>query len=119
MTPPGLINHRDRERALGSLPALDQGEYLAVEDGPDVVLIALNGTVLSIGRAIGADLTLDDATVSRRHVRIIRDARGTRIVDDRSLNGTFVNDERVDSAPLRDGDVITLGRARLVYVRRA
>ena len=63
-------------------------------------------------------MTLDDTTVSRRHAVIVRDRDGTRILDDRSLNGVVVRGARVSDAELRDGDVIELGRVRLHYLRR-
>ena len=119
MASTGIINQRDRDHALGTHPALDDGEYLAVEDGSQVVLLPLPAGVLHIGRSVNAGLTLDDATVSRRHALIVRDDAGTRILDDRSLNGVRVAGRRTSAAPLRDGDVIELGRVRLHYLRRA
>jgi pSer/pThr/pTyr-binding forkhead associated (FHA) protein len=115
----GILNHRERSHAFGAHPALDPGEYLAVEDGSQVVLLPLPAGVLHIGRSLGAGLTLDDATVSRRHALIVRDEEGTRVLDDRSLNGVVVSGLRVSAATLRDGDVIQLGRVRLHYLRRA
>jgi hypothetical protein len=119
MTSTGLVNQRDRGRAQRSVPALRQGEYLAIEDGEDIVILPLTTLVLRIGRSLAAGLTLDDATVSRRHAVLLRDDTGSRVLDDRSLNGTWVNDERVTEAMLCDGDVIELGRVRLHYLRRA
>ena len=118
MSSTGILNQRDRGHAFGTLPALDLGEYLAVEDGSEVVLITLPAGALHIGRSPSAGLTLDDATVSRRHALIVHDDDGTRILDDRSLNGVVIGDRRVSAAPLRDGDVIQLGRVRLHYLRR-
>lgn len=114
----GIINQRERRQAFGAHPALDPGEYLAVEDGSQVVLLPLHVGVLHIGRSAGMGLTLDDATVSRRHALIVRDEDGTSILDDRSLNGVAVSGVRVSRAYLRDGDVIELGRVRLHYLRR-
>ena len=114
----GIINQRDRRHAFATHPALDLGEYLAVEDGAQVVLLPIPAGVLHIGRAPAAGLTLDDATVSRRHALIVHDDEGTRILDDRSLNGVAVSGRRVSAATLRDGDVIELGRVRLHYLRR-
>jgi pSer/pThr/pTyr-binding forkhead associated (FHA) protein len=119
MSPTGIINQRERDHAFGAHPALDAGEYLAVEDGSQVILLPLPEGVLHIGRSTAAGLTLDDATVSRRHALIVRDEEGTRILDDRSLNGVAVSGVRVRGARLRDGDVIELGRVRLHYLRRA
>lgn len=119
MTSTGVVNQRDRDRAEVSVPALHQGEYLAIEDGEDIVILPLTAPVLRIGRSPAAGLTLDDATVSRRHAVMLRDDTGIRVLDDRSLNGIWVNEERVTEAVLRDGDVIELGRVRLHYLRRA
>jgi pSer/pThr/pTyr-binding forkhead associated (FHA) protein len=118
MASTGIINQRDRDHAHGTHPALDDGEYLAVEDGSQVVLLPLPAGVLHIGRSVKTGLTLDDATVSRRHALIVRDEAGTRILDDRSLNGVLVAGRRTSAATLRDGDVIELGRVRLHYLRR-
>jgi pSer/pThr/pTyr-binding forkhead associated (FHA) protein len=115
----GILNHRDRGHAVGTQPALELGEYLAVEDGSEVVLLTLPAGALRIGRSTSAGLSLDDATVSRRHALIVHDEHGTRILDDRSLNGVVVGGRRVSAATLRDGDVIELGRVRLHYLRRS
>jgi pSer/pThr/pTyr-binding forkhead associated (FHA) protein len=69
-----------------------------------------------VGRSLNADLRLDDTTVSRRHVLIGRRRDGVRLLDDRSLNGVFVNGERVDSTILTDGDEIVIGRYRLMFL---
>jgi pSer/pThr/pTyr-binding forkhead associated (FHA) protein len=58
---------------------------------------------------------LDDPTISRRHALIVRGPDGVRLLDDRSLNGVFVNDERVEWRTLADGDEIVVGRYRLHY----
>jgi len=65
---------------------------------------------------MSADVTIDDSTVSRRHALIVHRGQRTMILDDRSLNGVYVNGRRVSEAPLRDADVITLGRVVIVYV---
>ena len=66
-----------------------------------------------------ADICLDDATVSRRHALIVRTPEDElRALDDRSLNGLFVNGEQVEWAPLSDGDELEIGRYRL-YVLEA
>jgi len=70
-----------------------------------------------IGRSITADIRLDDPTVSRRHALIVKTDEGdVRVLDDRSLNGLFVNGERVEWSPLRDGDELEIGRYRLHLV---
>ena len=68
-----------------------------------------------IGRSLSADIRFDDATVSRRHALVVNQADGVRVLDDRSLNGVYVNGERVDWAPLTDGDEIAIGRHTIHY----
>jgi predicted RNA-binding Zn-ribbon protein involved in translation (DUF1610 family) len=70
-----------------------------------------------IGRSGSADLRLDDPTVSRRHALVVLTDESTmRALDDRSLNGLFVNGERVEWAPLADGDELEIGRYRIYVV---
>jgi pSer/pThr/pTyr-binding forkhead associated (FHA) protein len=59
---------------------------------------------------------LEDQSVSRRHAIITRRLNTTRILDDRSSNGTYVNGRRISEEQLRDGDVIVLGRVILGYL---
>ena len=69
-----------------------------------------------IGRSLAADVRFDDATVSRRHALVVSQDEGVRVLDDRSLNGVFVNGERVEWSALTDGDEITIGRHAIFYV---
>ncbi len=61
-------------------------------------------------------MRFDDPTVSRRHALIVRQPDGVRLLDDRSLNGVFVNGTRVDGRTLSDGDEIIVGRYRLMFL---
>ena len=61
-------------------------------------------------------MRFDDPTVSRRHALIVRQPDGVRVLDDRSLNGVFVNGERVEWRELKDGDDIVVGRYRLTFL---
>jgi pSer/pThr/pTyr-binding forkhead associated (FHA) protein len=90
---------------------------VAIEDGDLTRLVALHASVTHLGRGFSADLRLEDQSVSRRHAVIVdgADGEGARILDDRSANGTFVNERRITEAVLRDRDVIRLGRVTLVY----
>lgn len=72
-----------------------------------------------IGRSLAADVRFDDPTVSRRHALLIRQADGVRVVDDRSLNGVFVNGSRVEWHALADGDDVVVGRYRLRWLEGA
>ena len=96
--------------------ALDRaGDYLAFEDGT-LRVVALPEGWTRIGRSLSADIRFDDPTVSRRHAMVHRDAATVRILDDRSLNGVFVNGERVEMRELGDGDELTVGRFRLYFL---
>jgi pSer/pThr/pTyr-binding forkhead associated (FHA) protein len=92
------------------------GQYLAYEDQGNVCVVALDREWTRIGRSLAADIRFDDPTVSRRHALIVRQPDGVRVLDDRSLNGVFVNDERVEWRALRDGDEIVVGRYRLQFL---
>jgi pSer/pThr/pTyr-binding forkhead associated (FHA) protein len=92
------------------------GEYLAYEDGDRTVVVALTREWTRIGRSLAANVRFDDPTVSRRHALIVRTADGFRVLDDRSLNGVFVNGKRVEWSSLADCDEILVGRHRLHYL---
>ena len=79
----------------------------------------LNQEWTRIGRSLAADVRFDDATVSRRHALVVSQAEGVRVLDDRSLNGVYVNGERVEWAPLADGDEITIGRHAIFFLDTA
>ncbi len=92
------------------------GRYLAIrDDGTQVFSLSEGWT--RIGRSVTADIRLDDPTVSRRHALIVWEgSRPLRVLDDRSLNGVFVNGEAVDWGRLSDGDELTVGRYHLYLI---
>jgi pSer/pThr/pTyr-binding forkhead associated (FHA) protein len=92
------------------------GDYLCYEEGGELRTVALTREWTRVGRSLAADVRFDDPTVSRRHALIVRQPDGVRLLDDRSLNGVFVNGTRVDGRTLNDGDEIIVGRYRLVFV---
>ncbi|MSX01857.1 MAG: FHA domain-containing protein [Actinobacteria bacterium] len=92
------------------------GDYLVFTDGDQLRIVALAGDWTRIGRSTAADVRFDDSTVSRRHALITREPDGLKLLDDRSLNGVFVEGERVDRHPLNDGDSFVIGRYRLNFV---
>ena len=92
------------------------GEYLAYEEDGETVLAALTREWTRVGRSLAADVRFDDPTVSRRHALLVRQPDGVRVLDDRSLNGVFVNGERIEWRMLEDGDEIVVGRYRLRYL---
>lgn len=111
-----VLDHRSRSRALPRALA-PAGHYLEFQDADgDAFVIGLDRSVLHIGRAIAADLRLEDAHVSRRHAIVVRHGASARVLDDRSSTGTFVNGTRVVSQDLQEGDVIRLGPVAIRYV---
>jgi DNA-directed RNA polymerase subunit RPC12/RpoP len=95
------------------------GHYLAFRDGERVSVLPLLSEWTRIGRSLTADTRLDDPTVSRRHAMICRQEGRVRVLDDRSLNGTCVNGERVEWQDLTDGDELVVGRYRLYFLDTA
>ena len=89
---------------------------LIVKRGPNAgSKFWLDSDVTTVGRHPESDIFLDDITVSRRHAEIHRnDGFGLRDVG--SLNGTYVNRERVEDAGLRSGDEIQIGKFKLVFL---
>ncbi len=70
---------------------------------------------LTIGRATDNDIVIPDVLASRHHATLIPTPGGTEIADNRSINGTFVNGSRIDTALLNEGDVVTIGNVDLVF----
>jgi hypothetical protein len=92
------------------------GGLLIVVRGPIAgARLALSKDVTTAGRHPKSDLFLDDVTVSRRHAEIVRTDDGFRLHDVGSLNGTYLNRERVDDAALANGDEIQIGRYKLAF----
>jgi hypothetical protein len=78
--------------------------------------IALDSDEVTIGRHPESDIFLDDVTVSRRHAVVRRAGAGFHVSDAGSLNGTYVNQSRVETAALNDGDEVQVGKFKLVYL---
>ncbi len=115
-----FLDHRTRSRTV-SLGTAPPGRYLSIEHGDEVRLIPLDRPITRIGRGLSADVRIEDSHVSRRHAIIVVDANGgpdgTRVLDDRSHNGTFVNGRAVTiSSSLFDGDVVRLGSVAMRFV---
>jgi hypothetical protein len=103
------------ERYLEGLPP--GVGLLVVRHGPEAgSSYRLVDPVTAIGRHPDSDIFLDDITVSRRHVQLVRDDDGYLLRDVGSLNGTYVNRDRVDEARLHHGDELQIGRYRLSFV---
>jgi len=105
--------------------ATEQAEALIGIEGPALVVrkgpesgekFYLDGDRFTIGRDPGSDIFLNDVTVSRKHAEITLNTGEALVRDVGSLNGTYVNDVRVDAAPLTSGDVVRIGRFQMVFV---
>ena len=100
--------------AIEALPA--RSAILIVRSGPTAgARYLLDTDVTTVGRHPEADIFFDDVTVSRRHAEITRADGSFEIVDQRSLNGTYVNGERVDRARLANGSEVRIGKFRLNF----
>jgi hypothetical protein len=108
-----------REELLEALEQLpEKGPALIVRAGGGRTgeTFTPQGQRTTVGRSPDCGVFLDDVTVSRRHAVLVhRDGRW-HIEDQGSLNGTFVNRRRVDSASLEDGDEIQIGKYRLTFL---
>ena len=103
----------------GAVDALPPGSaLLVVKRGPNAgSRFLLDQDVTTAGRHPDSDIFLDDVTVSRRHVDFRREPGGGFSVHDvGSLNGTYVNRQRIDSAVLAGSDEVQIGKFRLVYL---
>jgi hypothetical protein len=96
-----------------------EGTALVVRSGGgragETFALSPSGRV-TVGRSPDCEIFLDDVTVSRRHAELLHDDGGWTIVDQGSLNGTFVNRRRVESAQLEDGDDVQIGKYRLTFL---
>jgi predicted nucleic acid-binding Zn-ribbon protein len=114
--PPAVDDERDRLIAEGRSRIDKPGEYLVYEADQEVRVAALTDEQTRIGRSLAANVRFDDPTVSRRHALIVHTLEGAQVLDDRSLNGVFVNGTRVTHRTLADGDEIVVGRYRLQFL---
>ncbi len=110
------------ERALSpvdaaAVDALPPGHaLLVVQRGPGAgSRFLLDADQVNAGRHPDSDIFLDDVTVSRRHAEFRRDGESFTVADAGSLNGTYVNRDRIDRVQLNDGDEVQIGKYRLVF----
>jgi len=114
----GAGTHDDMAVPFNAVPR--DGAVLIVRSGPQAgERFVLEPSVTHLGRHPDSEIMLDDITVSRRHVTIERTSQGYVVSDAGSLNGTYINQERVDRAVLRHGDELQIGKFRLVLFERA
>ena len=100
-----------------AVDALPEGHaLLVVQRGPSAgSRFLLDVDVVGAGRHPDSEIFLDDVTVSRRHAEFRRSGSGYSVSDVGSLNGTYVNRDRIDSVQLTDGDEVQIGKYRLVF----
>lgn len=97
------------------MPSSKERAYLIVLSGSGVGSMVKVTSGMTIGRGVQADFQTQDEGASRLHVRIVRDADGQLIAEDlESLNGTFVNGEKINRAILNDGDKISIGSTTIL-----
>jgi hypothetical protein len=109
------------EGAEGGGPdALAEGSTLMIRTGGGRAgeQFAVDRDRMTIGRAPQSDVFLDDITVSRDHALLERRDDGLHLTDRASLNGTYVNRQRVETVRLSDGDELQIGKYRLTYIER-
>ena len=100
--------------SFGALPP--GSALLLVMRGPNAgSRFRLDGDLTTAGRHPDSDIFLDDVTVSRRHAEVTKSAQGFLVRDVGSLNGTYVNRERIEETLLSDGDEVQIGKYRLVF----
>lgn len=103
------------EIALDDLPA--GVGMLVVTRGPNSgSRYALDDPLITAGRHPDSAIFLDDITVSRRHAEVRRTDDGYEVADVGSLNGTYLNRERVERATLTDGDELQIGTFKLLFL---
>jgi len=106
-----LLDHRTRHRAIGRRLA-PFGHYLAFEQDDEEWLVPLDSKVTHVGRA---DVRVEEQRVSRSHAILVRHGHHTRLLDNRSANGTFVNGRRIVASNIVDGDVLRIGPVVMTY----
>ncbi len=106
------------EAAVDALPR--GSALLIVQRGPSAgSRFLLDTAEVTAGRHPDSDIFLDDVTVSRRHAVFRRTTDGYLVADVGSLNGTYVNRDRIDEIVLSGGDEVQIGKYRLVYFESA
>jgi pSer/pThr/pTyr-binding forkhead associated (FHA) protein len=105
----------EAEVGIESLPV--GTALLVVKRGPNAgSRFLLDKDLTTAGRHPESDIFLDDVTVSRRHAEFSRTGESFIVRDVGSLNGTYLNRERIDSSTLSNGDEVQIGKFRLVYL---
>jgi len=101
--------------AVEGLPS--DSALMVVKRGPNAgSRFLLDKDLTTAGRHPESDIFLDDVTVSRRHAEFHREGTRFTVRDVGSLNGTYLNRERIEASPLTSGDEVQIGKFRLVFL---
>ncbi len=104
----------DEAAAVQALPATSA--LLVMQRGPSAgARFLLDAERTTAGRSTGSDIFLDDVTVSRRHAEFVREGSTFWVRDVGSLNGTYVNRQRIDQVVLHAGDEVQIGKFRMTF----
>jgi len=107
------------EGSVPTDPATSDAQHgvLVVRGGDqDGLRFALSDRLTSLGRSVENDISLDDITVSRRHAVMELTPAGFTIHDNGSLNGTYVNQERISTCAVEHGDEIQVGKFHFLFL---
>ena len=112
-----ILTPRTRRSAALVVAHPPPGRYLALEDGPETVLVPLRADLTRVGRSMTADIALEDGAVSRRHAIFVSNPGApVEVVDQGSRNGILVNGECAKRRVLHHGDVVTIGRTEMRFL---
>jgi pSer/pThr/pTyr-binding forkhead associated (FHA) protein len=121
----GAMDGADSGEKAEALSPADQAAVDALPPGSALLVVRrgpnagsrflLDSDATTAGRHPSSDIFLDDVTVSRRHAEFTRTPEGFAVRDVGSLNGTYVNRERIEQAVLNGGDEVQIGKYRLVF----
>ena len=121
----GAVGAADAAEAETGLSGADQTAIEALPEGSALLIVQrgpnagarflLDGDRTTAGRRPDSDIFLDDVTVSRKHAEFVREGGQFVVRDVGSLNGTYVDRDRIDSVVLKDGDEVQIGKYRLVF----
>ena len=99
-----------------SVFGVHEGLFVVVQGAKAGARYALDTDIVTLGRHPRSDIFLDDITVSRRHAEVRRDGARYWVRDVGSLNGTYLNGERIDDSEMTDGNELQVGKFKLVFV---
>jgi pSer/pThr/pTyr-binding forkhead associated (FHA) protein len=102
--------------AVGAEPTVGTPMLIVTRGANAGSRFALGEGTTAFGRHHDSDIFLDDVTVSRHHAQVVRAADGIEVHDAGSLNGTYLNDRRIERAPLSEGDRLQVGKYKLLFV---